>query len=458
LQSLRGQLNPAQEEHLRSLKLRRALFCVAAIIAITLSGALSSWAQTSPTTDELQKKIDDLEQQLVDVKAQLAAMKPAQAAQAAVATPAPAPAPASTISSLLGPTTLSGLVDAYYSYNSNTPSNFTNGTQPFTPFNNQFGLNLIELGIAKAPDATSRTGYTVSLGFGQAINAVNGSDPAGLNFAQYLKEGYFSYLAPVGKGLQLDVGKFVTPAGAEVIESNANWNYTRGVLFYYAIPYFHYGLRAKYTFNDKASLTGYLVNGWNNVVDTNSGKTAGFTLGLNPTKKLAISQTLLFGPETAAASDPGGSNSTFRQLWDTVITYSPTGKLSLMVNGDYGHGDRFCLVPGVSSCITPSSPVSWYGAAGYLKYAFDPKYAVAVRYEYFDDPDGFATGVGPGIGQHWQEGTFTFERTIASHIISRLEYRHDETSLPYFQQGTSGLVKGQNTAALGLMYTFTTAQ
>ena len=37
------------------------------------------------------------------------------------------------------------------------------------------------------------------------------------------------------KGVQIDVGKFVTSAGAEVIESNANWNYSRSLLFAWAI-------------------------------------------------------------------------------------------------------------------------------------------------------------------------------------------------------------------------------
>ena len=439
-------------------------------MAFTVSGAVSSWAQ-SPSTDDLQKKIDDLSQQLADVKAKLATMQPAAAppaqANAVVATPAAAPAApaAPTLGSILGGTTLSGFVDTYYGYNSNHPASLANGTQPFTPFNNQFGLNMVELVMAKSPSSDSRTGYDVALGFGQAMNAVNGSEPrAGLGFAQYLKEAYFSYLAPVGKGLQIDVGKFVTPAGAEVIESNANWNYSRSVLFYYAIPYFHYGARAKYAFNDKVSLTGYLVNGWNNIVDNNSGKTAGFTLALNPNKKFAIAQSFLAGPELAAPglggpiTDPGGSNSSFRQLWDTVITYSPNSKLSWMLNGDYGRGDRFCLVPGGGGCITTSSPVAWYGAAGYVKYALSSKYSVAARYEYFNDPDGFATGVGPGTGQHWQEGTFTFERDIASHIISRLEYRHDATSLPYFAKGPSALAKSQDTASLGLIFNFTTAE
>ena len=134
-----------------------------------------------------------------------------------------------------------------------------------------------ELVVDKAPDASnSRTGYHVALGFGQAMNVVNASEPkAGLNFDQYLKEAYFSYLAPVGKGLQVDVGKFVTPNGAEVIETKDNWNYSRSLLFTYAIPYFHFGMRAKYAFNDKYSLTGFFVNGWNNVLDNNTGKTNG---------------------------------------------------------------------------------------------------------------------------------------------------------------------------------------
>ena len=41
--------------------------------------------------------------------------------------------------------------------------------------------------------------------------------------------------------VQWDAGKFVTPIGAEVIESQDNWNYTRSILFGYAIPFYHLG-------------------------------------------------------------------------------------------------------------------------------------------------------------------------------------------------------------------------
>jgi hypothetical protein len=52
--------------------------------------------------------------------------------------------------------------------------------------------------------------------------------------------------------------------GAEVIESQDNWNYTRSTLFGYAIPFYHLGVRASMPVNDKLSLAGFVTNGWNN--------------------------------------------------------------------------------------------------------------------------------------------------------------------------------------------------
>ena len=57
---------------------------------------------------------------------------------------------------------------------------------------------------------------------------------------KHIQQAYVSLLT--GK-VQWDVGKFVTPIGTEVIESQDNWNYTRSILFGYAIPFYHVGVR-----------------------------------------------------------------------------------------------------------------------------------------------------------------------------------------------------------------------
>ncbi len=270
-------------------------FAVFASIAAALSVTAVSRAQaqadaTAPSSADLAKRIDDLEKELTALKSQMAAPAPAPAATPAPAAAAPA---APTVAGLLGPVTLSGFVDAYYGYNNLQPAQRSTALRNFDINSGQFSLNMLELVADKAPDpAASHLGFHVALGFGQAMNLVNSAElgsplvpttPLGGatvgNFDQYLKEGYIEYL--VGKKLQINVGKFVTPAGAEVIESKDNWNYSRGLLFSWAIPYFHFGANAKYTFNSKFAVTGYLMNGWNNSVDNNSGKTGGFSAGLD---------------------------------------------------------------------------------------------------------------------------------------------------------------------------------
>jgi hypothetical protein len=428
------------------------------IIAMSLGFISSSVCQLLAQADpapqaspDLASRIDSLEKQLADLRIQMEAQKAGAAApvpvSAAIATPAvatpavAAPAPvATTLAGLLGPTTLSGFVDVYYGYNSNQPAGRTAAFRNFDINSGQFGLNMIELVADKTPDATaSRVGYHIALGFGQAMNIINSTEPGQFptesNFDQYLKEGYLEYLAPVGKGLQINVGKFVTPAGAEVIETKDNWNYSRSLLFALAIPYFHFGASAKYAFNPKFAVTGYLVNGWNNSVDNNSGKTTGFTAAWTPTAKFSFIQNYLVGPEQ------NNDNGNFRHLFDSVATYTPNSKLSLMANYDFGQDHPL----GVSA--------HWSGIAGYVKYAPDANWALAARGEYFSDNGGTQTGT----PQNLSEFTFTLQRMLASKIMTRLEFRRDMSDRDVFPYRTGLLRDAQNTVTLGMVYAFSSA-
>jgi hypothetical protein len=201
-------------------------------------------------------------------------------------------------------------------------------------------------------------------------------------------------------------------------------------------------MRAKYAFNDKYSLSGFFVNGWNNVVDNNSGKTYGVGFGWNPNKKFGIAQNYMAGPEQT------GINSNWRQLSDTVITYSPNSKVSFIVNGDYGRGDRF-VTDTETGAFSP--PVFWTGVAGYVKYAFNATSAISTRYEYYDDHNGYTTGT--LVPTHMNEFTATFERLVAHHIISRFEFRRDMSNQPVFLKGSNPALN-QNTLTAGLVFTF----
>ena len=75
----------------------------------------------------------------------------------------------------------------------------------------------------------------------------------------------------------------------------------------------------------------------------------------------------------------------------------------------------------------------WTGVAGYVKYALNSNTAFSTRYEYYNDHDGFTSGV----RQHFNEFTTTFERVVAGHIISRFEFRRDMSNEPYFLKGVN---------------------
>lgn len=491
--------------------------------AATAQPAASAQPSADQRLQELEKEVELLQQEIASLKTDsTASMKTAAYAipggQPAGFTPGAAgdDAPAKiSIASLLGPVTLSGFGDVYYSYDNNHPFNNQAGLRSFEAPTNGFNFNMAELILDKAPDAMStesRLGYHVSAGYGYAAKLINGSDAPpvsvffvpsngfadGSNF--FLKEAYLSYLFPVGKGLTVTVGKFVTPMGAEVIESGSNWNYSRGLLFDYAIPFFHFGASAKYAFNSQWALTGYMVNGWNNtlinhaaivniatlpgfgpiapnpIVGQSAGLTYGASLAYTPNMKWAVTENYFAGPVTDGIGENLQTLNEWKQISDTVITYTPNSKWAFMLNGDYGFGpvvyDQNCdsaRVRGASSprpqgfifgvSCDPSPAVSWWGVAGYAKYTLSPKTNFAVRYEYYDDPDGY-TGITLGERGWAQEVTGTYSYNLTPQLLIRGEYRYDFASHPIFFQSLSSSkesVKEQNTATVSFVYNFSSA-
>ena len=328
-------------------------------------------------------------------------------------------------------TEIFGLVDAYYDWYSTKPS----GDAPLRNFDtkhNQFGLSLLEFGLAKIPTADSRGGFRLDLDYGPTTAMVHAVEPGGAAIFQNIQQAYMSYLAPAGNGLQFDVGKFVTQHGAEVIEAKDNWNYSRSILFAWAIPYYHMGVRATYAASDKVTIAGALVNGWNNVVENNEAKTFGAMLVLKPTASLTLTQNYMGGPEQADNDDD------WRHLLDTTIMYTATDALSLMVNYDYGREN----VAGGS--------VHWQGVAGYAKFIASDRFAVIPRVEWYQDEDGFTTGT----AQTLKEFTVTGEVTLAPRLLWRMEYRGDFSDVDFFEKHDGTFRDNQHSIGFGLLYSF----
>ncbi len=337
-------------------------------------------------------------------------------------------------------TEIRGSIDGYYAFNVNRPAlavvddlaGTGNQLYPFAHAHNQFTLNLAKFTIERTPDRQSPIGFTLDLAFGPAAEVVHAAEPGGDGIFRHVQQAYVSYLAPIGHGLKLDFGKFVTPIGAEVIESQDNWNYSRGLLFSWAIPFYHFGARATYQW-DTVSLSGFLLNGWNNVVDNNSGKTFAVQVAWQPHPRFQWVQNYMAGPENA------GDRHNVRHLVDSIVTYKATDQLSLMLNYDYGM-DR----------LLDGSRVFWTGWAAYARYALTPRWALASRLEWFNDHDGFATGV----AQRVKEFTLTSEFRLHRHLITKFEIRSDWSDREFFRNGGGSAKRSQLVSLIGLAITF----
>lgn len=401
----------------------RACGCLAGVMLLTMTAMPAAAQDSRPLAEALKK---------VSFGAASGSASPGEPQ-------APAAADNPTLKFFSG-TELSGFVDTYYSYNFNTPKTacatvggveIFNCLHNFDVAHNAFSLNLAEIALEKKPTTDSRAGFRVDLDYGPAAAMVAGFDPSGADVSQHIQQAYVSYMPATSKGtLQLDFGKFVTQHGAEVIETKDNWNYSRSLLFALAIPYYHLGARLMYSPNDKVMVGANISNGWNNTVENNQGKTAGFMGMFKPTSAFSWTANYMVGPEQAEGTDG------MRHLFDTTLAYTASPKLALMMNYDFGKDN--------------AANAKWQGVGGYLKYTPNSWFALVPRFEFLKDEDGFMTGV----SQNLQEFTLTFEFKHKDGAMMRVEYRGDVAETPYFIENSSDMVKNQHALTIGWVYAF----
>jgi hypothetical protein len=281
-----------------------------------------------------------------------------------------------------------------------------------------------------------------------------------------LQQVFVSYIAPVGHGLRLDVGKFVTPVGSEFIDGydGYNDNFSRSLLFAYAIPFTHTGFKLSYSFNDHLSAMVMLVNGWDNVVDNNAAKSFGVSLTITPVAPLNIYLNYIGGPER------DNDNHDFRHLVDVGVVWKALSRLTITLNGDWGLDANAVPLTPVATPVAmlPSSlPVvapadtgdaatgaaknaQWVGAAAYLRAQLTHRFALSGRGEIFWDLDGFRTGT----AQRVLEGTITPELRVTDGLLFRSEFRIDSSDHSVFTR-SDGLTRHyQPTVALDAIYVF----
>ena len=329
------------------------------------------------------------------------------------------------------PLSITGMVDVNFNKNFNNPASHINDYRNFDVYENQFNVNLAKITFQKA---ASPVGFRVDIGFGQTMDLVNSDASLGTEKSlRNVEDAYLTAVLPVGNGLTVNAGKLVTHMGGEVIESIGNINYSRSILFAYAIPYYHLGLSANYPFSDKFNATLYIYNGWNNVVDNNKDKTLGAEISWSPSSSFTFIENYIGGPE-----EPGGTYK--RHVFDTIINYQATDALFVTINADYGQ-----------EALDPAGLAVWKGIALTGKYTLSDISDLGARIEDYYDQSGFTTGA----LQQLKEITLTYELKFTNSLTTRFEFRRDWSDKNTFEDASGAFTKNnQNTILIGSIYSF----
>jgi hypothetical protein len=325
-------------------------------------------------------------------------------------------------------------------YNLNSPPDQLNGLRFFDNRSNSMGLDGAEVVLQKAVAKAGDAGFRIDLVAGTALPKAQAS---GLSFGSGgdLQQAYVSYIANAGTGLRFDVGKFVTSMGYELIEGydGYNTNYSRSLLFNYAIPLTHTGLKASYSFSPKVSLMGIVANGWDNAVDNNAGKSFGGMLAILPAAPVALYFNYMGGPEKP------DTNGFVRHVFDFVGTVKVSDVLSLAVNADYG------LEQG-ASVVKVGDDAVWSGVAGYATITPTASpFSLGLRLETFKDDGGTRLGFGK---VRVNEFTITPAFKLGKNIVVRPEARYDWTDQTIFNDDNGSLKKSQGTVALEALWVY----
>jgi hypothetical protein len=277
----------------------------------------------------------------------------------------PAPAAPTVPAPPAGPLTTYGFVDAYYGFDFNHGgSNVRPGFLYSHNRQNEFTVNNAILGM-RYDDGKVRGALGIHAG-----TYVSANYAAEDQVLKHIYEAYAGF-RPFDKAW-LDLGIFGSHIGFESAISKDNWTLTRSLMAENS-PYYEAGARFTYEVSPKLTLTGLVLNGWQNIRENNQGKALGTQIQWKPTDKLLVNSSTFYGNE-----QPQDSLKRRRYFHDFYITYAATERLNLAlvfdVGKQQGEGRR--------------GYDTWHTGSAFVKYKLADKFSTTLRGEYYNADRG----------------------------------------------------------------------
>lgn len=303
------------------------------------------------------------------------------------------------------PLTISGYLEAYYSYDVGNP---TNHERPsfFYSFNRHNEVNL-NLGYVKAAYATDRVRGNLALMAG-TYPQYNLAGEQGM--LKNIFEANAGFKLSKNKNLWVDAGVMPSHIGFESAIGKDCWNLTRSILADNS-PYYESGVKIGYTSkNEKLYLAAMYLNGWQRIqrIPGNQTPAFGTQLTYKPNSKITLNWS------TFAGNELPDSLLEYRFFNNFYGQFQLTEKIGVIAGFDFG----------MQQAKKDSSAYNnWYSPVLIVQFKPTSKVRIAARGEYYSDEKEALIATGTPNGFQTYSYSLNLDYLIKDNIIWRIEGR-----------------------------------
>lgn len=319
-------------------------------------------------------------------------------------------------------------IDSYYNFTLGNRDDISN-IIPFSsncPVQNQIRLNHAAIEIYYTAE---KVRGKLAIQFGDAPNLLASPDA---QFIKNLRQANFGFR--ISKKTWADFGYFLNPIGYE-----SSWAVINQLSTVTTGGYFEpgnlLGCKLSVAFNNRFNAGLMFGNPYSLANSKNTHMAGVLFMDYNPTPNLSLTYNFLFGNQALVDADI--NNTIYYNNF--IISYNPVKPLTFVGEFDFAAQTHSHLPPDTSKTATMFS--------GFVQanYKFLQHFAVTARYEFFNDPDGFLSGI--YYFDNKERGLLTtgfttgFEYKPVEFGYVRIEYRYLAANKDnrVFYDGTSDL-------------------
>jgi len=336
--------------------------------------------------------------------------------------------------------TFGAFVDTYVAYDAGRPRTLDRSFTTQAARHAEFNVNLAHV---EATLSAPRVRGRLALQTGTSVQVNYAGEPrvgqtSGGELSRLMQEAYVGY--EVRPGLWVDAGIFFSNAGLEGWLSGDNATYTRSLVADYS-PYYSSGVRMTWQATPALTVRADLVNGWQNISESNTDKSVGARIDYAVGGRTTVSWYSLAGNEPGAR---------FRLFSGVGIRTKLARDVELLAQADVGREDA----PDAAGRRADAS--TWAGTMATLRWAMTPHSALVARTEWYADADQVVASTGTTDPLRATGGSLGFDRRLGGMLVWRTEARALVNREPIFtdRRTASGLSRTNLVAVTSLALSF----